>query len=89
MSALSAAGVDPGVVALTLQPDLPMWWLVHLAYSFGFGALCGAVAYRGRLRDAVGSPVGPLVGHLVGPLVGHLVYGGLLGGLYPLARRYV
>jgi hypothetical protein len=71
VSALSAAGLDPGIVALTLQPDLPMWWLVHLAYSFAFGALYGAVAYRGRFRDVVARPA---TGLFVGAAYGILLW---------------
>lgn len=63
VTVLTAAGVDPGVLGLTMQPDLPAWWLLHLGYSFAFGAVYGAVAYRGRLRSYVDAPAtGALVG---------------------------
>lgn len=120
VGALSTVGVDVGVLGMTLQPDLPLWWLVHLIYSFAFGGLYAAVVYRGRLRPLVDSPttgllvgagyglglwvvnvlvmweivvaaVLPLLatgGSVTGPLVGHLVYGVVLGGAYPVARRY-
>jgi hypothetical protein len=53
---LSALNIDPGVLSMTLQPEIPMWWLIHLGYSFAFGAVYGLVIYRGRLQQYVADP---------------------------------
>lgn len=63
VSVLSALNVDPGLLSMTLQPEIPLWWLIHIGYSFAFGAVYGLVIYRGRLQQYVEDPrTGAVVG---------------------------
>lgn len=64
---LAAAGVPVGLFAPTVQPELPLWHVIHLGYSVAFGVAYVGIAYRGTLRPYVGAPAtGALVGGAYG-----------------------
>ena len=69
LAMLAAGGISVGLFEMTLQPDLPLWQVIHLGYSLAFGALYAAVAYRGWLR----------------PYVDQVTTGALVGGCYGIA----
>ena len=67
LAVLAAAGLSAGPFEMTLQPELPLWQVIHLGYSLAFGALYAAVVYRGWLRPYVDRPAtGAVVGGAYG-----------------------
>lgn len=67
LALVAAGGISAGLFEMTLQPELPLWQIIHLGYSLVFGALYAAIAYRGLMRPYVDRPsTGALVGGCYG-----------------------
>ena len=46
-----ALGLPVGSVAPLLPTDIALWWVIHLAYGFAFGALFAVLVWRAPLRN--------------------------------------
>lgn len=57
VTAMELLGTPLGTISPLLPTDVALWWIVHLAYGFAFGAAFAAIVWREPLREYAASPV--------------------------------